>query len=92
MFTGDDFLFDTDGVPFTLSAGDRVCYDVIVNDDDENEYDETAYFFLYLQSGNKLSYFTDRTRIIIHDNEEGLLHMKLTPCSMFYLRIIFNFG
>ena len=62
-----DFVFEANGVVFTLSVGDRLCFNVTVNNDDENELDETLYFYLY--QPNNL--FTDKTRIVIRDNEEG---------------------
>ena len=62
-----DFVFEANGVVFTLSVGDRLCFNVTVNNDDENELDETLYFYLY--QPNNL--FTDKTQIVIRDNEEG---------------------
>ena len=62
-----DFVFEANGVAFTLSVGYRLCFNVTVNDEDENELDETLYFYLY--QPNNL--FTDKTQIVIRDNEEG---------------------
>ena len=48
-----------------------------VNDDEENEFDETFSFHLYLHNGH----FTDTTRIIIHDNEEGKMMQLIDAFS-----------
>ena len=67
LYLGGDFNFEDNALPFTISTNDRRCFSVTVNDDGENEFDETFSFHLYQQNGH----FTDTTRIIIHDNEEG---------------------
>ena len=68
----DDDLFFMD-TNFTLSIGNRICFDVMIIDDDVIEYEEEHWFYLRLQNGAFHDHFYDRTPIIITDNEGWFL-------------------
>ena len=57
------------GANFTLSFGDRICFDVIVVDDNEIEDQESYSFYVRPQSGSNTAQLHDYTHIIIVDNE-----------------------
>ena len=58
--TGDDIIFNASGLTFSMANGDRMCFSVTVADD--NEIDA-------INSSLTYSYFIDRTRIIVRDND-----------------------
>ena len=63
----DDLLFTETN--FTISNGNRICFDVIIIDDDVIEYMKYYYFYLRLQNGTYHNHFRDDTHIIVTDNE-----------------------
>ena len=66
-FIDDDLLFtDTN---FTLSLGNRICFDVIIIDDGVIENTKSYGFYLHLQNGTSHIHFYDRTLINVTDNE-----------------------
>ena len=66
-FIDDDLLFtDTN---FTLSLGNRICFDAILIDDDVIENMKFYNFYLHLQNGTSHIHFDDRIRIDVTDNE-----------------------
>ena len=74
----DDVLFtDTN---FTISNGNRICFDVIIIDDDVIEYTKSHYFYLRFQNGTYHDHFYDNTRIIVTDNEGWFLRVLLKFC------------
>ena len=52
-------------------AGGRVCFNVTINDDDRNEWNELIAFFLYHH--NNIATQIDFAFIVVLDNEEGQL-------------------
>ena len=79
-----DFVFEANGVAFTLSVGDRLCFNVTVNNDDENELDET----LYYQPNNL---FTDKTQIVIRDMRKvGLILTSVSRVMLLPLSFTLN--
>ena len=69
----DDLLFtDTN---FTISNGNRICFDVIIIDDDVIEYMKYYHFYLRLQNGTYHDHFRDYTNIIVTDNEGWFLRV-----------------
>ena len=72
----DDFIFtDTN---FTLSVGNRICFDAIIIDDDAIEYRRKDHRFqLLLQNGTYHRHFDDNTRIAVRDNEGWFLVIKM---------------
>ena len=68
--TGDDIIFNASGLTFSMANGDRMCFSVTVADD--NEIERMEYFdfsFDAINSSLTYSYFIDRTRIIVRDND-----------------------
>ena len=71
LFLDRNLTFYLNDVPFILLTGmSRICFDVMIIDDNENERDEVFYFYLYHHNGN-MTETIDKTSILIHDNEEG---------------------
>ena len=62
-----DAVFSANGTIFTMSVGDRVCFDVAVIDDNAAEATETFKFLLDYHS--PLNVVTDVTSIVVVDNE-----------------------
>ena len=54
---------------FTLSVGTRICFDVMIIDDTEIEYNENYGFEVILQNRTYSEYFYDYTYIHIIDND-----------------------
>ena len=53
-----------------MSTGDRMCFNVTIVDDDEIESNEYFPFtFDAINDSLAYSYFRDRTRIVVIDNE-----------------------
>ena len=65
---------------FTISNGNRICFDVIIVDDDVIEYTRYDYFFLHLQNGTYHDHLYDKTRIRITDNEGWFLLILKSFC------------
>ena len=54
---------------FTISVGNRICFDVIIVDDDVIEYMKDYKFYLCLQNGTSHHHFLGETYIFVKDNE-----------------------
>ena len=68
--TGDDIIFNASGLVFSMENGDRMCFSVTIVDDNEIEWDEGfSFHFDAINSSLRYSYFIDRTRITVTDNE-----------------------
>ena len=79
-FIDDDLLFtDTN---FTLSLGNRICFDVIFIDDDVIEYTKVYVLYLYLQNGTVHNHFYDHTEIEVTDNEGWFQVYYSTICDV----------
>ena len=57
---------DTD---FTISNGNRICFDATIIDNDVIDYTKYHRFNVGLQNGTYHEYFNDYTQIVIIDNE-----------------------
>ena len=78
----DDLLFTETN--FTLSIGNRICFDVMIIDDDVIEYMKYNDFSLHLKNGTYHAHFNDYTHIIVTDNEGWfLVVMKLLKCCQY---------
>ena len=68
----NDMTFDNaTEVPFLLMAGDSVCFNATVTDDNLNERPEYAHFSLYLHNDFTTDKRIDEEVIKICDNEDG---------------------
>ena len=63
----DDLLFMATN--FTLSKGNRICFDAIIIDDDIIERAKYYGFYVRLQNRTFHEHFYDYTQIIVTDNE-----------------------
>ena len=72
IFLDYDITFDANGEHFILMAGDSICINVTVIDDDVNEAQEWFHFGLYHHNGF-VAERIDQTRFRVIDNEDGQL-------------------
>ena len=64
---GGDIIFSAANSIFTMTTGDRKCFNVTVVDDDELDRNENVYF--RLRGVNTSISFYDSTQITVRDNE-----------------------
>ena len=58
---------------FTISVGNRICFDVTIVDDEVIEYMKDYKFYLCLQNGTYHHHFSGDTYIFVRDNEGWFL-------------------
>ena len=73
----DNILFTETN--FTISNGNRTCFDVIIIDDDVIDYTKHIWLYVCLQNRTYHDHFYDRTHIIVIDNE-GWFLLVLNHC------------
>ena len=64
---------------FTMSTGERLCFNVTIVDDNEIESDE-IYYFTFKAPNHSLLFF-DYIQIIIRDNEGQKLYIQTSLIS-----------
>ena len=74
----DDLLFTNTN--FTLSIGNRICFDAIIIDDDIIEYMKYYEFHVHLQNRTYHRNFYDYTHIRVTDNEGWFLKSLSKTC------------
>ena len=74
----DDLLFMNTN--FTLSIGNRICFDAIIIDDDIIEHMKYYEFHVHLPNRTYHQYFYDITYIRITDNEGWFLKSLSKTC------------
>lgn len=66
-YTENQVFFNEDN--FTISNGDRICYEVTIVDDDIIEQFLRSGFTVTLQNGALDPFFSDFTQFVVRDNE-----------------------